>query len=119
MGRRTPTSRSSVRRCSTSLADDFNTPRAFAALFELIAEANRRPLPGARAAVAERCRCWGSNHCSDEESDADPEAERLVAERDEARTAGDYARADELRDELAARGYDVRDGPDGGRLVPR
>ncbi len=102
-----------------SLADDFNTPRAFAALFELIAEANRRPLPGARAAVADALPLLGLESLLDEESDADPEAERLVAERDEARTAGDYARADQLRDELANRGFDVRDGPDGGRLVPR
>ncbi len=34
-----------------ALADDFNTPRALAALFELVAEGNRRPLPGARAAL--------------------------------------------------------------------
>ncbi|HSJ18332.1 MAG TPA: cysteine--tRNA ligase, partial [Solirubrobacterales bacterium] len=36
-----------------ALADDFNTPRALAALFELIAEGNKRPLPGARAAMME------------------------------------------------------------------
>ena len=35
-----------------ALCDDFNTPRALAALFELIGEANRRPLAGARDAVA-------------------------------------------------------------------
>ncbi len=36
-----------------ALADDFNTPRALAELFELIGEANRRALPGAREAVLE------------------------------------------------------------------
>ena len=36
-----------------ALADDFNTPRALAALFELIAEGNRRQLTGARAALEE------------------------------------------------------------------
>ncbi len=44
-----------------ALADDFNTPKAWAALFELIAEGNRRPLPGRprgarRAAAAARAR---------------------------------------------------------------
>ncbi len=34
-----------------ALCDDFNTPRALAAVFELIAEANRRPVPGARDAL--------------------------------------------------------------------
>src|SRR4051812_26291447 len=36
-----------------ALADDFNTPRALAVLFDLIAEGNRRPLSGARAALEE------------------------------------------------------------------
>ena len=36
-----------------ALADDFNTPRAIAAVFELVAEGNRRELPGARGALEE------------------------------------------------------------------
>jgi cysteinyl-tRNA synthetase len=36
-----------------ALAEDFNTPRAMAAVFELVAEGNRRPLPGAREALEE------------------------------------------------------------------
>jgi cysteinyl-tRNA synthetase len=102
-----------------ALADDFNTPRAFAAFFELIAEANRRPVPGARDAVAELVPLLGLDSVLEGGDEADEEAERLLAERDEARGAGDYERADRLRDELAERGYDVRDGPDGGRLVRR
>ncbi len=102
-----------------ALADDFNTPRAFAALFELIAEANRRPLAGGRDAAAAMLPLLGLESLLDEGSAADPEAERLVAERDAARAAGEYERADALREEIGGRGYDVRDGPDGGRLVPR
>src|SRR4029078_3098829 len=37
------------------------------------------------------------------------EIRRLVAERDEARAAKDYARSDELRDELQALGLEVMD----------
>ena len=48
----------------------------------------------------------------------DPEAVRLAAEREEARAAGDFERADRLRDEIAAMGFVVRDTPDGPRLVP-
>ena len=41
---------------------------------------------------------------------ADPEAERLMEEREVASEAsGDYERADRIRDELASRGYEVRD----------
>ena len=36
-----------------ALADDFNTPRAFAALAEIVAEGNRRELAGARAVLEE------------------------------------------------------------------
>jgi cysteinyl-tRNA synthetase len=40
----------------------------------------------------------------------------LLAERDRARAERDFARADEIRDRLAAMGWDVRDTPDGARL---
>ena len=36
-----------------------------------------------------------------------------MAERDEARSARDFARADALRDELVARGWTVEDTPSG------
>ncbi len=100
-----------------ALADDFNTPRAFAALFELIAEANRRELPGARAAVAELLPLLGLESLLAGEERPDPEAEAKLAERQRARAAKDYARADALRDELAAMGWEVRDEPGGARLV--
>jgi cysteinyl-tRNA synthetase len=41
------------------------------------------------------------------------EVERLFAERQEARTAKDWARSDALRDQLAALGVDVRDTSEG------
>jgi cysteinyl-tRNA synthetase len=47
------------------------------------------------------------------------EIQRLVAERDGARAAKDYARSDELRDELQAMGLEVMDAPQGTRVRPR
>ncbi len=44
---------------------------------------------------------------------------RLVAERDAARTTKDYARSDELRDELQAMGLEVMDTAEGTRVRPR
>jgi cysteinyl-tRNA synthetase len=102
-----------------ALADDFNTPRALAALFDLIAEANRRPLAGAVTALGELLPLLGLESLLAAEEAADPEAEALLAERDEARGAGDFERADRLRDELAELGYEVRDSAEGGRLVRR
>ena len=43
----------------------------------------------------------------------------LVAERDAAREAKDYARSDELRDELQAMGLEVMDTAEGTRVRPR
>ena len=47
------------------------------------------------------------------DGEVDEESARLVAERDEARGAKDFARADALRDELVARGWTVEDTPSG------
>jgi cysteinyl-tRNA synthetase len=44
---------------------------------------------------------------------------RLAEEREEARGARDFARADRIREQLAKQGWEVRDTPDGARLVRR
>ena len=51
--------------------------------------------------------------------DIPADAATILAARDEARAARDYARADALRDELAGIGWDVVDGPAGSRLTRR
>ena len=102
-----------------ALADDFNTPRAWAAIFELVAEGNRRPLPGARAALAELLPLLGLESLLEPQPTIaeDPDAQRLLAERERARAERDFERADRIREELAARGWAVRDTADGARLV--
>ena len=40
-------------------------------------------------------------------------------EREKARAAKDFARADEIRDQLAAMGWEVRDSAEGAKLVPK
>jgi cysteinyl-tRNA synthetase len=102
-----------------ALADDFNTPRAFAALAEIVAEGNRRELGGARGALEELLPLLGLDSLLAGEERADPEAERLLAERERARSAKDFERADTIRDQLAELGWEVRDGADGARLVRR
>jgi cysteinyl-tRNA synthetase len=102
-----------------ALADDFNTPRAIAAVFELISEGNRRSLPGARAALAEMLPMVGLETLLSAEEGADAEAESLLAERERARGDRDFGRADLIREELAKRGWEVRDTAEGARLVRR
>ena len=103
-----------------ALADDFNTPAARAALFDWIAEGNRRLDAGGElgpGALAEMLRMLGLENLLDTAEQADPEAERLLEERETARAARDFGMADAKRDELAALGWEVRDTPAGPKLV--
>jgi cysteinyl-tRNA synthetase len=108
-----------------ALADDFNTPAARALLFEWISEGNRRIDAGERLGpgrLGELLYAIGMEGLLAEEEGVEApgeEAERLLAEREEARAARDYATADAKREELAGLGYEVRDTPEGPRLVPR
>jgi cysteinyl-tRNA synthetase len=102
-----------------SLADDFNTPRAFAALAEIVAEGNRRELAGARPVLEELLPLLGLESALEEQEGPDAEAESKLAEREEARAAKDFERADQIRGELAEMGWEVRDEAGGARLVRR
>lgn len=106
-----------------ALADDFNTPRALAEAFELVAEANRDEIPGdaAAAALAEMLELVGLSTLTQPEkgAESDERAQELMREREEARAAKDFARADALRDQLAGMGWTVRDSADGPALVPK
>jgi cysteinyl-tRNA synthetase len=100
-----------------ALADDFNTPRAMAEAFELVSEANRGEAPGASEALLEMLQLVGLESLATAEESADAQAQKLLSERDSARASKDFARADAIRDELAALGWEVRDGAEGARLV--
>ena len=96
-----------------ALADDFNTPQAMAEAFALVGEGNRRDLPGAAPALREMLALVGLETLAEADGPVDPEAERLLAEREQARQARDFERADEIRDQLAAMGWEVRDSAAG------
>jgi len=102
-----------------ALADDFNTPAALAEAFNLVAEGNRRELPGAGAALVEMLELLGLETLARPEAAPDADAQRLLVEREGAREQRDFERTDRLRDELAALGWEVRDSAEGARLVRR
>jgi cysteinyl-tRNA synthetase len=105
-----------------ALADDFNTPQARAALFDWVGEANRRIDAGERVGpgrLGEMLYGLGLETLLAAEEDAPEELQRLAAERDEARAARDFERADQIRDRLAQSGWEIRDTPEGARLVRR
>jgi cysteinyl-tRNA synthetase len=107
-----------------ALADDFNTPQARAVLFDWVAEGNRRIDAGEKLGpgrLGEMLYALGLEAILDDrsEDEAPEELRRLLSERDEARAERDFSRADELRDRIAAEGWEVRDTSEGGQLVRR
>jgi cysteinyl-tRNA synthetase len=107
-----------------ALADDFNTPAARAELFDWVTEANRRLDAGETVGIGrlrDMLYVLGLENLLEpgEEEGPDADAERLLEERQAARAEKDFATADAKRDELAARGWEVRDTPEGARLVRR
>jgi cysteinyl-tRNA synthetase len=114
-----PRSESRAAAFRDALADDFNTPRALAQAFELVGEANREEMVGAGEALRGMLELVGLESLAAVGPEADPTAERLMAEREEARGAKDFERADAIRDRLAAMGWAVRDSAEGPSLVPK
>jgi cysteinyl-tRNA synthetase len=110
-----------MERFELALASDFNTPGALTAVFDLVGELNRRLDAGetlSAGALREMLYVLGLDNLLDADEDApDAGAEQLLAEREEARAAKDFATADARRDQLSALGWQVRDTPDGPRLV--
>jgi cysteinyl-tRNA synthetase len=90
-----------------------------AEVFELVGEANRKEILGTPEVVGEMLGLVGLESLAATEAVADQEAEALLAEREEARAAKDFERADRIRDRLAELGWEVRDSAEGAKLVRR
>jgi cysteinyl-tRNA synthetase len=99
-----------------ALADDFNTPRALAALYEWIGAANKLERPAGDRDLYDMLQVLGLESLM--EAEHAPAAVVALADRREAaRRAKDWPEADRLRDELREMGWEVRDGPQGPQLV--
>ena len=112
-----------VERFDAALDDDLATPEAVAALFGLARDLNQAVDAGAPRGRAERapptcsstastCSAWPASTAAPATA-RPPEVAALAEERDAARAARDFARADALRDEIAALGWEVRDTAQG------
>jgi cysteinyl-tRNA synthetase len=105
-------------RFRAAMDEDFDTAHALAVIFEAARDANRLIDEGEHEragsiveAIREVTDVLGLSIDDEGETavDDNTEIDALVRERDDARAARDFARADEVRDELAARGIKLED----------
>ena len=99
--------------------DDFNTPRALAAMFDLVREINRckddgTDVSGAQDTLRELSGILGVTlEDASESSDAGPFVQLLVDVRTELRAARQFDIADSIRDRLSQMGVTIEDHPGG------
>ena len=103
-----------------AMDDDFNTADALAAVFELVKFANTNVQEGSSAEFAAYTLEVMTKLCDvlglilDKKDDIlDEEIENLIAERQAARKAKDFARADEIRGLLLDKGIELKDTREG------
>jgi cysteinyl-tRNA synthetase len=106
-----------------AMDDDFDSPRAIAAMFDLGRAINRArdagvgpdALSAAQQMLVGLGAVLGLDLCRQHRSlgEAEPFVDLLVQVRDELRTAKQWALADRIRDELADRGIEIADAATG------
>lgn len=109
-----------VKKYEESMEDDFNTADAIAAVFELVKFTNTQAGSGSTKAFVKLLFDKITGLCdilgllvNKKEEVLDSDVERLIEERQAARKAKDFARADEIRDQLASMGIILKDTREG------
>ena len=103
-----------------AMEDDLNTADAIAAIFELVKYANTEAGEDSSRAFDEKLREEIAELCDilgliseKKEENLDAEIEAMIAERQAARKARDFAKADAIRDQLLAKGIILEDTREG------
>ena len=107
-----------------AMDDDLNTADGISAIFELVTSINTAVKDGATKEFAkasldtlmEFADVVGLLQTKDDDG-IDPEIQKLVDERQEARKARNFARADEIRDILKEKGITLKDTPQGVQII--
>ncbi|MEN9979898.1 MAG: cysteine--tRNA ligase [candidate division WOR-3 bacterium] len=102
----------------TALEDDLNLPQAMAVVWSLVREGNRRQDRRAWKLLLDFDRVLGLRlgETLEGEQDIPADVRALAEEREQARRAKDWARADRLRAEILSRGFVIEDTKEGWRL---
>jgi cysteinyl-tRNA synthetase len=109
-----------------ALLDDINTPKALTAIYAIASAANKETDAAKRAKLKGQLLSAGTQlglltmsaqdwfqGGTDEGSISEAEINTLIAERIEAKKNKDFARSDEIRDNLKDAGIVLEDGPSG------
>jgi cysteinyl-tRNA synthetase len=113
-----------IERFRSAMDDDLDTPAAVAQLFGLVTRANTALDDGdasdagaAWATIREIVSAVGVELRAPE-GEVPGEVAELARRRDDARAAQDWGRADALREEIRAAGYEIEDTSEGTRVHP-
>src|SRR5262249_5045187 len=106
-----------------ALDDDLNIAGALGAIFEMVRDVNRAITQNQLSAAAAQ-QVAALMHrfdtvlglLAEDETAVDRQVEALLEERQQARQARDFARADALRTQIREHGYVIEDTPQGPRL---
>ncbi len=108
-----------------ALDDDLNISAALGVLFEMVRLTNRAMDEGSMsAATASAWLAWWRRidtvlALAGAETEMPPEVAALAEQRVHARLAKDWGKSDELRDQMAARGWEARDTKEGQKVTKR
>lgn len=109
-----------VKKFEASMDDDFNTADAVSAIFELVklanihvsGESSEELVESVRSTIKKLCDVLGI--ITEREAELlDEDIEKLIEERQAARKAKNFARADEIREQLASQGILLEDTREG------
>ena len=110
-----------------AMDDDLNTADAISVVFELITAINTAVKDGASKEFAQKCldllheltSVLGllQQETEEEAPQIEPEIQALIDERQAARKEKNFARADEIRDILKAKGITLKDTPQGVQVI--
>ena len=108
------------------MEDDLKTADAISVVFELITAINTAVKDGASKEFAQKALDFLMELATvlgllqqeiEETVEIDPEIQALIDERQAARKAKDFARADEIRDILKEKGITLKDTPQGVQVI--